>query len=106
MRFKEEFIKELVKRLKENIDIIESSFLLANKDLVKNKLYNIEPYEFHLSILFEDDPYMFLSKLVYAIVNKQEIKVSSTNIACDLLLELVNLILDEFQIGRIGKIER
>lgn len=106
MRFKEEFIKELVKRLKENIDIIESSFLLANKDLVKNKLYNIEPYEFHLSILFEDDPYMFLNKLVYAIVNKQEIKVSSTNIACDLLLELVNLILDEFQIGRIGKIER
>ncbi|HIS18988.1 MAG TPA: hypothetical protein IAC02_10330 [Candidatus Coprovivens excrementavium] len=106
MRFKEEFIKELVKRLKENIDIIESSFLLANKDLVKNKLYNIEPYEFHLSILFEDDPYMFLSKLVYAIVNKQEVKVSSTNIACDLLLELVNLILDEFQIGRIGKIER
>lgn len=106
MRFKEEFIKELVKRLKENIDIIESSFLLANKDLVKNKLYNIEPYEFHLSILFEDNPYMFLSKLVYAIVNKQEIKVSSTNIACDLLLELVNLILDEFQIGRIGKIER
>ncbi len=106
MRFKEEFIKELVKRLKENIDIIESSFLLANKDLVKNKLYNIEPYEFHLSILFEDDPYMFLSKLVYAIVNKQEIKVSSTNIACDLLLELVNLILDEFQIERIGKIER
>lgn len=48
MRFKEEFIKELVKRLKENIDIIESSFLLANKDLVKNKLYNIEPYEFQI----------------------------------------------------------
>lgn len=106
MRFKEEFIKEIIKRLKENIDVIESSFNLANKNLIKNKLYNIEPYEFHLSILFEDDPYTFLNKLIYSIVNRQEIKVSSTNIACDLLLELVNLVLNEFNLERIDKIEK
>lgn len=106
MRFKEEFLKELVKRLKENIDIIESSFTLANKDLIKSKLYAVELYEFHLSILFEDNPYLFLNKLVYAVLNRQDIKVSSTNIACDLLLELVNLVLDEFEMGRIGKIEK
>lgn len=105
MRFKEEFLKELIKRLKENNDIIASSFSLANQELIKSKLYSIEPCEFHLSILLEDDPYLFLNKLVYAILNRQEIKVSSTNIACDLLLELVNLILDEFDVGRIGKIE-
>jgi hypothetical protein len=64
----------------------------------------IVPFEFHLSILLEDDPYIFLSKLAYAIVNRQEVKASSTNIACDLLLELVNLILDEFKIERIDKI--
>ncbi len=104
MRFKDDFLKELVRRLKENIDIIESSFSLANKELIKNKLYNVEPYEYHLSILLEDDPYLFLNKLTYSIVNKQEVKVSSTNMACDLLLELVNLILEEFEMERIGKI--
>ena len=104
MRFKEDFIKELVKRLKENIDLIESSFTISNKELVKSSLYNIEPIEYHLSILLEDDPYLFLNKLVYCIVNRQELKVSSTNIACDLLLELVNLILVEFRLERIGKI--
>ena len=104
MRFKEDFIKELIKRLKENIDIIESSFLLAGKDMVKNKLYNIEPIEYRLSILLEDDPYLFLNKLVFCVINRQELKVSNTNIACDLLLELVNLILDEFRLERIGKI--
>ena len=105
MRFKEEFIKELIKRLKENIDIIESSFIIADKELVKSRLYSIEPLEYHLSIVLEDDPYLFLSKLIYCIINRQEVKVSSTNIACDLLLELVNLILEEFELERIGKIE-
>jgi hypothetical protein len=52
----------------------------------------------------EDDPYLFLGKLIYAVVNRQEIRVSSTNIACDLLLELVNLILEEFKIERIDRI--
>lgn len=104
MRFKEDFIKELVKRLKENIDVIESSFTISNKELVKSSLYNIDPIEYHLSILLEDNPYLFLNKLVYCIVNRQELKVSSTNIACDLLLELVNLILVEFRLERIGKI--
>jgi hypothetical protein len=104
MRFKEDFLRELLKRLKENIEIIESSFELADKPFNKTKLLGIVPFEFHLSILLEDDPYVFLSKLVYAIVNRQEVKVSSTNIACDLLLELVNLILDEFKIERIDKI--
>ena len=47
---------------------------------------------------------MFLGKLIYAITNRQEVRVSSTNIACDLLLELVNLILDEFKVERIDKI--
>ena len=104
MRFKEDFIKEVIRRLKENIDIIESCFMLADKDLVKNQLYNIEPIEYHLSILLEDDPYLFLNKLVYCIVNRQELRVSSTNIACDLLLELINLIMDEFKLERIGKL--
>ena len=62
MRFKEEFIKELIKRLKENNDIIESSFNLANKVFIKNKINTIEPYEFHIPILLEDDPYLFLNK--------------------------------------------
>ena len=106
MRFKEEFLKELIRRLKENIDIVESSFNLTNITLVKNKLYNIEPIEFHLSVLLEDDPYIFLNKLVYAIINKQEVRVGSSNIACDLLLELVNLVLGEFNLGRIGRIEK
>lgn len=106
MRFKGEFISELIRRLKENIDIIESSFNLSSVQLVKSRLYNVEPIEFHLSILLEDDPYVFLNKLVYAIVNKQNLKVSSSNIACDLLLEMVNMILDEFSMERIGKIEK
>lgn len=104
MNFKEEFLKELNKRLKENIDIIESSFQISNITLVKNKLYNITPLEFHLSILVEDDPYIFLSKLIFAIINKMPIKASCSNIACDLLLELVNMILDEFEVERVDKI--
>ena len=104
MRFKEDFLKELLRRLKENIDIIESSFSLIDVELVKSKLYDFEPLEFHLSILLEDDPYLFLNKLIYSVVNRQDIKVSSTNIACDLLLELVNLILEEFKLERIVKI--
>lgn len=102
--FKNEFITELIRRLKENIDIIQSSFQLVNVDLVKSRLYNIEPIEYHLSVLLEDDPYKFINMLVYVIVNKQEVKVSRTNIACDLILELVNMVLDEFGMGRIGKI--
>jgi hypothetical protein len=78
--------------------------MLSNKDLIKTKLFCVVPIEFHLSILLEDDPYLFLGKLIYAITNRQEVRVSSTNIACDLLLELVNLILDEFKIERIDKI--
>lgn len=104
MRFKEEFLKELVKRLKENMDLLESSFMLADKVLIKSKILTIEPFEYHLSILLEDDPYLFLNKIVYSIINKQDVKVSSTNIACDLLLELINLILDEFKVERIDKI--
>ena len=104
MKFKDEFIKEVIKRLKENIDMIESSFELSKENLIKTKLYNIEPEEYHLPVLVESDPYSFLSKLMYAIINKQEIKVASTNIACDLLLELINLILDEFEMERIVKI--
>ena len=104
MKFKDEFLKEVIRRLKENIDMIESSFELAGESLIKTKLYNIEPIEYHLSVLVETDPYSFLGKLLYAIINEQEIKITSTNIACDLLLELVNLILDEFGIERIDKI--
>lgn len=104
MRFKDDFLKELLRRLKENIDIIESSFSLIDVELVKSRLYDFEPLEFHLSILLEDDPYLFLNKLIYSVVNRQDIKVSSTNIACDLLLELVNLILEEFKLERIVKI--
>ena len=70
MRFKEEFLRELLHRLKENIDIIESSF----------------------------------NKLSYTIINKSEVKVATNNIACDLLLELIYLILKEFQMERIGRI--
>lgn len=106
MRFKDEFIKELIKRLKENIDIVESSFNVSGKDFVKNRLLLIQPVDYHLSILLEDDPYVFLNKLVYCIINRQEVKVSSTNIACDLLLELINLILEEFELERICKFEK
>lgn len=104
MKNKEEFLKEVSKRIKENIDMIESSFELSNIELVKNRLYNIEPEEYHLPILFEDDPYIFLSKMLYAIINEQEIKVSRSNIACELLLEMINLILEEFELERIDKI--
>lgn len=106
MRFKEEFLKELVRRMRENMDIIESSFQLSNIPLVKSKILEINPVEYRLSVLFESDPYIFLNKLVYTIINKQEVKVSSSNIACDLLLELVNLILLEFNLERIGKIAK
>ena len=106
MRFKEEFFKELLRRLKENIDLIESSFQLSGIDLVKTRLYGVQPVEFHLSVLLEDDPYLFLGKLVYGVINRQEFKVGQSNISCDLLLELVNLILEEFQLERIDKIEK
>ncbi len=104
MRNKDEFLKEINKRIKENIDMIESSFELSNKELVKSKLYNIEPEEYHLPILFEDNPYTFLARLLYTITNEQEIKVSRSNIACELLLELTNLVLEEFDLERIDKI--
>lgn len=104
MRFKDEFIKELVKRLKENIDLIESSFNLSGISLIKNKIVDIDPIEFHLTVLVESDPYVFLNKVVYCVINKQEIRVSTGNIACELLLEMINLILDEFKLERIEKI--
>ena len=34
MRFKEDFLRELSRRLKENLEIIESSFELSNKDFI------------------------------------------------------------------------
>lgn len=101
MRFKEEFLKELVKRLKENIDIIESSFKFINVDLVKSKLFNIESIETHIPIIVEDNPYLFLNKVVYMIISRQAFRVSSSNLCCNLLLELVNMILDEFGMERI-----
>lgn len=104
MRNKEEFLKEVERRIKENIDLIESSFELSKETLIKNKLYTIEPEEYHLPILLETDPYSFLAKLLYAIINEQHIEVSSSNIACDLLLEMINLILEEFEMERIDKI--
>lgn len=104
MKFKSNFINEVVRRLKENIDVIQSSFELANIDLVKTKLYNIEPLEYHLSVLLEDDPYKFINNIVYIVINRQNVRVSRTNIACDLLLELINMVLDEFSIERIGRI--
>jgi hypothetical protein len=104
MRFKEDFLKELIKRLKENIEIIESSFELADLELVKSRLYEVEPIEYRLPVLVEDNPYDFVNKLCYAIVNRNDIKVVTSNIACDLLLELINLVLKEFGMGRIGRI--
>jgi hypothetical protein len=104
MRFKEEFLKELLRRLKENIDIIESAFYIANMKLEKNDLYNVEPIDYHLTLLVDNNPYEFLRKLNYCIVNKQEVKVSTKNIACEILFDIVNLILDEFSVERIGKI--
>jgi len=104
MGFKDEFLNELIRRLKENTKIIESSFNLAGIEYDKNKLLNLELINFKLPILVEDNPYIFLNKLVYAIVNYQDIKVTQSNIACDLLLELINLILDEFKLERIEQI--
>lgn len=104
MRFKEEFLKELLKRLKENNDIVESAFYLAGLKFDKNKLLEIEPIEYHLTLLVDNDPYEFFNKLIYCVINKQEVKVSTRNIACEMLFNLVNLILDEFKVERIGKI--
>lgn len=50
MKHKTEFFRELTKRIKENIDVIESSFNLSNINIVKSKLYNAEPIEYHLSV--------------------------------------------------------
>ena len=104
MRFKDEFLKELLKRLKENSDIIESAFYIANIKFDNSKLYKLEPIDYHLTLLVDSDPYIFLNKLIYCIVNKQEVKVSTKNIACEIIFSLINLILDEFGVERIGKI--
>ena len=106
MRFKEEFLRELRRRLRENMDLIESSFKLCKIELIKSKILEIEPIEYHLSLLIEDDPYLFLGRLSYMIINKQSVTISRTNIACDLLLELVNLILEEFGLERIASYGR
>ena len=42
-----------------------------------------------------------MTRMKKSLVNKQELKVSTSNVACDLLFELINLILDEFDIERI-----
>lgn len=104
MRFKEEFMKELIKRIKENMDLIESSFNISQKNLIKNRLINISPEEHHSAILIEDNPYSFLNKIVYTIINKQKVQVYTNDISCLLLLELINLILDEFAVERIESI--
>ena len=47
MRFKEDFLRELSRRLKENLEIIESSFELSNKDkkiLEENDIKKIIKY--------------------------------------------------------------
>ncbi len=106
MRFKEEFLKELIRRIKENVELIESSFKLANIEFVKSKMFDIEPIEFRLPVLVESDPYVFINKLSYSVVNRNDVKVATDNIACELLLELVNLILKEFQLERIDRIGR
>lgn len=106
MRFKEEFLKELIRRIKENAELIESSFKLANIEFVKSKMFDIEPIEFRLPVLVESDPYVFINKLSYSIVNRNDVKVATDNIACELLLELVNLVLKEFQLERIDRIGR
>ena len=102
MRFKEDFLRELRRRLRENIDLIESSFKLSRIEFSKTRILEIEPIEYHLSMLIEDDPYLFLGRLSYMVINKQNVTIGQTNIACDLLLELVNLILEEFGLERIG----
>ena len=102
MRFKEDFLRELRRRLKENIDLVESSFKLSRIEFSKTRILEIEPVEYHLSMLIEEDPYMFLGRLSFLIINKQNVTVRRTNIACDLLLELINLILEEFGLERIA----
>ena len=91
MRFKEDFLKEFARRAKENMDLLESSFAISRIDLI----------EHHLPVLIEDDPYIFLGKLIYSVVERLEVRVSKSNICCMLLLEMVNLILKEFDIERI-----
>ena len=106
MRFKEDFLRELRRRLKENMDLIESSFKLSRIDFSKTKMLEVEPVEYHLSMLIEEDPYMFLGRLAFLIINKQNVIVRRTNIACDLLLELTNLVLEEFGLERIASYGR
>lgn len=101
MRFKDELLKEFARRAKENMDLLESSFALSNIDLIKTKIINPELIEHHLPLLIEDDPYIFVGKLLYSISERTDIKVSKTNICCMLILEMVNLILEEFEIERI-----
>jgi len=101
MRFKDELLKEFARRAKENMDLIESSFDLANVDLVKSRITNPEIIEHHLPLLIEDDPYVFIGKLLFSVIERVEVKVSKSNICCMLLLEMVNLILDEFDVERI-----
>ena len=101
MRFKEDFLKEFARRAKENMDLLESSFALSRVDLLKSKVINPEIIEHHLPLLIEDDPYVFIGKLIYSVTERVEVRVSKTNICCMLLLEMVNLILNEFGIERI-----
>ena len=101
MRFKEEFLKEFARRAKENMDLLESSFAISRVDLIKSKVINPDIIEHHLPVIIEDDPYIFIGKLLYSVVERMEIKVSKSNICCMLLLEMVNLILNEFEIERI-----
>ena len=101
MRFKEDFLKEFARRAKENMDLLESSFALSRVDLLKSKVINPEIIEHHLPVLIEDDPYIFIGKLIYSVTERVAVRVSKTNICCMLLLEMVNLILKEFGIERI-----
>ena len=101
MRFKEDFLKEFARRAKENMDLLESSFAISRIDLIKSKVINPEIIEHHLPVLIEDDPYIFIGKLIYSVIERVEVRVSKTNICCMLLLEMVNLILKEFGIERI-----
>lgn len=104
MKFKKEILEELSFRMNENIDIIKSSFVLSKIDFDKKKLLNIEPIENHMSVLIESDPYLFFGKMLFSIINDMSIKVVCSNIACSLLLEFMNLIMDEFDVERIEEI--
>lgn len=101
MRFKDELLKEFARRAKENMDLLESSFALVHVDLVKSRIINPEVIEHHMPLLIEDDPYTFIGKLLFSVIERTQIKVSKSNICCMLLLEMVNLILNEFDIERI-----